>query len=86
MTFERSLLKTTHESTRDNNIQSLKDFSKQTTFQNLKIIDFVDGEKEANVTFRASLLQNEKDSSFSEKSRFIKSNNKWYYVDGKVSE
>ena len=80
------ILKTTHESTRDNDIQGIKEFSKQTIFQNLKIISFIDGEKEAHVTFRASLLQNEKDSSFSEKSRFLKSDDKWYYVDGKVSQ
>jgi len=80
------ILKTTHESTRDNDIQSIKEFSKQTTFKNLKIISFMDDEKEAYVTFRASLFQNERNSSFSEKSRFIKLNDRWYYVDGKLSE
>ena len=78
------ILETTHESTRDNDIQSIKEFSKQTIFQNLKIIDFIDGKKEAYVTFRASLLQNEKDSSFSEKSTFLYEQNKWYYVNGKI--
>jgi len=81
----RYIIKTTHESTRDEDIKSIKTFSKNTTFQNLKIIEFIDGEKEAYVTFRATLLSDGNDSSFSEKSRFLKKNDRWYYVDGDVS-
>ncbi len=79
------ILKTTHKTTRDEDIESIKSFSKQTTFENLKIIEFIDGEKEAYVTFRATLHINGKDNSFNEKSRFLKEENKWYYVDGDVS-
>jgi len=78
------IIKTTHESTRDSDFQSVKEFSKQTTFQNLEIIEFIDGEKEAYVTFKATLLSNGKDSSFTEKSRFLNEKNIWYYVDGNI--
>jgi SEC-C motif-containing protein len=80
----RYIIKTTHESTRDSNFQSVKEFSKQTSFQNLEIIEFIDGEEEAYVTFKASLLSNGKDSSFTEKSRFLNEKNIWYYVDGDI--
>lgn len=78
------IVKTTHESTRDTDINSIKDFSKQTVFQNLEIIEFIDDKKEAYVTFRASLMSNEKDSSFTEKSKFLYEQDRWYYVDGEI--
>ncbi len=79
------ILKTTHKTTRDDDIESIKAFSKQTTFEQHKIIEFIDGEKEAYVTFRATLHSNGQDNSFSEKSRFLKEEGRWYYVDGDVS-
>jgi len=65
-------------------LQSIKDFSDATTFQKLDIISFEDGETEAFVTFRATLHIKGKDNSFSEKSKFVKENDRWYYVDGEV--
>ena len=79
------IIQTTHKTTRDDNIKSIEDFSKQTTFQNLKIIEFIDGEKEAYVTFKASLICEGKDNSFIEKSRFLKEDERWYYLDGEIS-
>ena len=54
-------------------------FSQNTNFKDLTILEFIDGEKEATVTFRAKLFQNGKDVSFTEKSLFIKENDHWLY-------
>jgi len=76
------IIKTHYKSTE--NVESIKDFSQNTTFQKLEIIEFLDGDFEAFVTFKANLLTNNGDSSFTEKSRFIKENGKWFYVDGEM--
>jgi len=78
------ILTTTHKSTRDDNMENIKLFSNNTKFHNLNIIDFIDGETEAFVTFHVTIFTDNKDTSFSEKSRFIKEENRWYYVDGKI--
>jgi SEC-C motif-containing protein len=65
-------------------LQSIQEFTKQTTFQNLEIIEFIDGTEKAYVTFRATLFSNDKDTSFTEKSAFIKDNNRWLYIDGEL--
>lgn len=78
---------TTHEKNPDftSNIdlwkKSIIDFSKNTKFMNLEILDFID-EKESFVTFKVTLFQNDEDISFTEKSRFLKVNDMWQYVDG----
>ena len=56
-------------------------FSKHTEFGGLKIIEFIDGEEEAYVTFEASLSS----GLLTEKSRFLKSDERWLYVDGLIS-
>ncbi len=61
------------------------EFSKSTDFVGLKILEFIDGESEAYVTFTVYLKQGGKDVSFTEKSYFVKVQNKWLYKDGKVS-
>jgi len=54
------------------------EFSQTTRFLGLKISEFIDGESEALVTFEAKL-----DSGIlKEKSRFLKVEGKWLYVDG----
>lgn len=57
-------------------------FCQNTAFQKLTIIDFIEKEDEAFVTFNAQIFSNKEDISFSEKSRFIKKEETWYYVDG----
>jgi SEC-C motif-containing protein len=57
-------------------------FSSETQFQRLEILAFVDGEKEAEVTFKAHLLQNGQDASFTELSHFEKVQGKWLYLSG----
>ncbi|PUE63538.1 YchJ family protein [Arcobacter caeni] len=79
---------TSHENNPDfiNDLKSwnedILDFSKNTSFNKLEIIDFVDGEVESFVTFKATLFQNKIDISFIEKSRFLKVEGIWKYVDG----
>ena len=89
-TFLRSdyIIKTTHQQNCDFSLDTfswrddIEKFSKNTNFEKLEILDFIDSEIESFVTFKATLFQNKKDISFIEKSRFLKENNIWLYVDG----
>jgi SEC-C motif domain protein len=54
-------------------------FCLETRFEGLDIIEFIDGETIAFVTFYARLHQGIKEVSFKEKSRFVKENNLWFY-------
>lgn len=63
-------------------IKEIQHFSRNTQFVGLEILEFVDGEREAFVTFRAVLQQGDKDVSFTERSRFLKDSGRWFYVDG----
>lgn len=72
-----------------NDIKSWKadilDFSQNTNFEKLEILDFSEEDAEDTesfVTFKATLKQYNNDISFTEKSRFLKENGKWLYVDG----
>lgn len=57
---------------------SIADFAKHTQFIGLTILEFVDGEKEAYITFEARLNH----SVMKEKSRFLKEEGKWLYESG----
>jgi len=57
-------------------------FSNNFTFIKLNILEFIDGENTAYVTFRATIELNNQDSSFTEKSTFKKLNNRWLYHSG----
>ncbi|MDX4063140.1 YchJ family metal-binding protein [Aliarcobacter skirrowii] len=82
------IIKTTHQQNCDFSLDTfswrddIEKFSKNTSFEKLEILDFIDSEIESFVTFKATLFQNKKDISFIEKSRFLKENNTWLYVDG----
>ena len=82
------IISTTHKDNVDfkNDIKSwtkdILDFSKNTKFEKLDILEFIDGQTESFVTFKANITQNKQDVSFIEKSRFIKENGKWQYIDG----
>ena len=63
-------------------------FSENTVFEKLEIIKFIPPNKQAKeafVTFKAHLKQNNTNVSFTEKSRFEKIDGKWFYLDGKIS-
>jgi len=66
--------------------ESIKQFMNDTDFKSLEIIDFTDGFIEAYVTFKASIDINKNDSSFTEKSKFVKQNDKWFYLSGEFSQ
>ena len=86
------IIKTTHKENQDysENIlewtKEIEIFSSNTDFDKLEILEFIKGEIESFVTFRATLFQNKNDVSFIEKSRFKKENNIWLYVDGEFLE
>lgn len=65
---------------------SVLDFSKNTSFERLNILNFEERGNEAFVTFHAKLSSNGNDISFTEKSHFIKENKIWYYIDGTILE
>ena len=86
------IIKTTHKENQDysENIleweKEIEIFSSNTDFDKLEILEFIKGEIESFVTFRATLFQNKNDVSFIEKSRFKKEDNIWLYVDGQFFE
>tara|TARA_B100001063_G_scaffold62509_1_gene56579 strand:+ start:4798 stop:5211 length:414 start_codon:yes stop_codon:yes gene_type:complete len=86
------IIKTTHSDNQDYtlNIDSWKkdiiNFSDYTDFIKLEIYESIEDKKESFVKFRATLQQDNLDASFTENSRFLKVNNKWFYVDGTFTE
>ena len=54
-------------------------FCRETRFEGLEILEWIDGEEEAFVTFKASLSS----GALMEKSRFLKVSGQWLYVDEK---
>lgn len=82
------LMETTHEDNPEHTYdlenweKTLHEYFDHTEFKNLEILDFLDGEKEAYVTFKATLFQGAIDSSFIEKSKFIRVNGTWLYHSG----
>ncbi len=71
-------------------LKSLKEeiinFSKTTSFEDLEILDFVEENNQAFVTFIAYLKICEKDATFTEISHFEKQNGRWLYKDGQIFE
>lgn len=65
--------------------QSIEQFSKNTQFIDLQIVNFTDSGLKAEVTFKAILKQNNKDVSFKENSLFKKVNNRWLYYSGNIT-
>ena len=60
---------------------SLKQFCQSTQFLGLQILaESRLSDSQATVTFRATLLQNGQDASFTEKSLFGLRNGRWFYV------
>lgn len=82
------IILTTHENNPDYSSnktlweRDILEFCKNTNFEKLEILDFIDDDRESFVTFKATLFQNGNDISFIEKSRFLFKDGKWFYVDG----
>lgn len=64
----------------------IEEFSHNTIFVGLKILDYSEINEEAYVTFQAKLQQNGNNFSLTEQSRFIKENEKWYYQHAEIFE
>ncbi len=64
----------------------LINFSRGTNFHGLKINEFIDGDPWAYVTFSAYLRQGEHDSTFCEKSTFLKVDGRWLYQAGVLGD
>lgn len=60
--------------------QEIDFFSKHTQFLKLEVLDFNESEPLAYVLFRAHLIQNGQDASFTEKSFFRKKEGQWLYT------
>ena len=81
------IIKTTHPNNSDYTIdtktwkESIEAFSKTTDFLSLNILEFIDGEEEAFVTFKAILSSGE----MLEKSCFFRVNDSWLYESGEIS-
>ena len=65
--------------------KQILEFSQNTVYEKLDILDFTDGSIEAFVTFVAHLKHKNKDATFTERSRFEKINGQWLYLDGVIS-
>lgn len=61
---------------------SILEFSLNSDFNKLEILDFIEQKEESWVTFKATIFQNSQDISFIEKSRFLKENEIWFYHSG----
>ena len=66
--------------------QKISEFSLHTQFKRLEILDFQENDDCATVTFVAHLTQNNKDASFTEKSRFEKIDGRWLYRNGRLND
>jgi len=81
------IVKTTHPNNPDYTAevkewkQSIEAFCKATEFLGLEVLEFVDGEEEAFVTFKAKLSSGD----MVEKSRFLKVDGMWLYESGVFS-
>ncbi|MGB1227319.1 MAG: YchJ family protein [Poseidonibacter sp.] len=82
------IIKTTHQNNQDYSLDintwknDISSFCENTDFVRLEILEIIQGDDESYVTFKAILKQDNLDSSFTEKSRFLKVENKWLYIDG----
>lgn len=76
--------RTTHETSPHKNREKneILTFCQETRFDFLKIIEEIENGEEAFVTFRASLTQNGRDVSFTEKSLFYRVKGQWLYHSG----
>ena len=88
LNLSKYITQTTHPENPDfttditNWLQGIEHFCLNTEFRKLQILEFIDGENEAYVTFKATLFNKAEDCSFTEKSKFFKVDEKWLYHSG----
>jgi peptide deformylase len=66
--------------------RSISQFSQNTLFNQLEILDFKENKTVATVTFIAHISQNNEDATFTEKSYFEKFKGRWLYRDGQIAK
>lgn len=66
--------------------RSIANFSKNSVFQRLEVLDFKESNTIATVTFTVFLTQKDEDATFTEKSYFEKFQGRWLYRGGQLSE
>ena len=57
----------------------IEEFCNNSEFKSLKVLEFIDGDYIAYVKFYVNLYIQNQDQSFTEKSEFVKVDNKWLY-------
>ena len=88
LNIPKYIIHTTHKNNQDFTenrekwTEDIENFSNNCQFKNLEILDASSNENVAFVSFKATILCNNKDCSFSEKSKFLKENEKWLYLSG----
>lgn len=81
------IYKTYHASTRaDNPIDAILSFAAQSHFINLAILSSNSESDEGFVTFTVRYLQQNVLCQFTEKSRFIMEQGRWYYLNGELED
>lgn len=65
--------------------RSISEFSKNSSFNKLEILDFKEKDTLATVTFTAYVFQGTHDATFTEKSYFEKMNGRWLYRSGQLT-
>lgn len=66
--------------------RALTQFSRNSVFQKLDLLDFKEQGTLATVTFTAHISQNDRDATFTERSYFEKSKGRWMYRGGQLTE
>lgn len=84
------IIKTTHPKNLQYNAnhkewgKQISNFSLNTEFRKLEILQFEENDPLATVTFKAHLFQDNKDVSFTEKSLFERVDGMWLYLSGSI--
>lgn len=66
--------------------RSISQFSRNTTFDKLEILDFNENSSLATVTFTAYMTQGGQDATLTERSYFEKIGDRWMYLNGQLAK
>ena len=67
-------------------MKKLFDFSKQTVFQKLEVLNIQEHGDLATVTFTAHITQDNEDATYTERSYFERIRGRWFYRNGQLAE
>lgn len=83
------IIKTTHINNQDYTLDfntwsnDILEFCNNSEFKGLEILDFIQNKEESYVKFHVKVFIQNKNESFTEKSKFVKEDNKWLYHSAK---